>query len=76
MALLSARPILAGAAACQATGCVLIRYRCSGARSASEAEDCSFRFIAAECSRYGVSVVDHLVVIASGGFSSAFRNGS
>jgi DNA repair protein RadC len=75
MALLSARPILAGAEACQATGCILIRYRRYGAGSASEAESCSFRTIAADCSRYGFTVIDHLVVTATGKHTSSFYEG-
>ena len=65
-ALLTARPILAGSEACQGTSCILVRYRPYGATSPSEAEDRSFRTVAAACSRYGLSVRDHLVVVASG----------
>lgn len=71
-ALLSARPILQGSLACQASTCILVRYRPYGARSASEAEDRTFRTIAAACSRYGLSLVDHLVVVPSGEYTSAF----
>lgn len=46
-----------------------------GARSASEAEDRAFRTIDAACGRYGLPVVDHLVVVATGGFSSPFLGG-
>jgi DNA repair protein RadC len=71
---LSARPILQGSQACQATGCVLIRYRRYGARSASVGEDRRFRIIAAACSRYGLSVLDHLVVVATGEYSSSLSS--
>lgn len=73
-ALLSARPILAGADACQASTCVLIRYRRYGARSASESENRSFDAIAAACSRYGLAVNDHLVVVANGEYSSSLSS--
>jgi DNA repair protein RadC len=69
-ALLTSRPVLAGADACQASRCILIRYRPYGATSPSEAEDRTFRAIAAACSRHGVQVVDHLAVVGSGEFSS------
>ena len=74
-ALLSARPILAGADACQASTCILIRYRRYGARSASESENRSFDAIAAACSRYGLAVSDHLVVVANGEYTTAFLGG-
>jgi DNA repair protein RadC len=60
---LSARPILRGSQACQASRCILDRYRRCGPR---EAEQSSFRVIAAACSRYGFTLVDHIVVVASG----------
>jgi DNA repair protein RadC len=69
-ALLSARPILAGADACQASTCILIRYRRYGARSASESENRSFDAIAAACARYGLALSDHLVVLPNGEFRS------
>lgn len=69
-ALLSARPILAGANACQASRCIIVRYRRYGARSASESENRSFAAIAAACSRYGLAVSDHLVVVANGEYAS------
>jgi DNA repair protein RadC len=60
---LSARPVLAGALACRAASCVLVRYgRCCG-RSATEQEQASFDALAAACSRSGLVVADHLVVI-------------
>jgi DNA repair protein RadC len=71
-ALLTSRPILAGADACQASRCILVRYRTYGATSPSEAEDRSFRTIAAACSRYGLAVSDHLVVVATGEFDSVY----
>jgi len=74
-ALLSARPILAGSEACQGTSCILVRFRQYGPCSSSEAEDRSFRSIAQACSRYGLPVVDHLVVVGSGDFTSAFLGG-
>ena len=70
---LSAHPVLLGAQACRATGSVLVRYRRRyGALSATEAEQASFRTIAAACGRHGLAVVDHVVVVATVGFSSAF----
>ena len=60
---LSARPILFGTQACQSSTCILVRYRRYGAPSATEGEERSFRTIAAACSRYGVVVADHLVVV-------------
>jgi len=60
---LSAHPVLLGAQACRATGSVLVRYRRYGALSATEAEQASFRAIAAACGRHGLAVVDHLVVV-------------
>jgi DNA repair protein RadC len=71
-ALLNARPILAGADSCQASTCILIRYRRYGARSASASENRSFDAIAAACSRYGLAVSDHLVVVATGEYTSTF----
>jgi DNA repair protein RadC len=68
---LSAHPVLLGAQACRATGSILVRYRRYGALSATEAEQASFRAIAAACGRHGLAVVDHLVVIATGRYSSA-----
>ena len=59
---LSAHPVLLGAQACRATGSVLVRYRRYGALSATEAEQASFRSIAAACGRHGLAVVDHLLV--------------
>ena len=66
---LSARPILSGSQACRATGVVLVRYRRWGAPSATEPEDRTFRTIAAACSRYGLAVVDHLVVVGDGSYA-------
>ena len=68
---LSAHPVLLGAQACRATGSVLAPYRRCGALSATEAEQASFRAIAAACGRHGLAVADHLVVVGSGGFRSA-----
>ena len=69
---LSAHPIVAGAQSSRATGCVLIRYRRYGLTSATEAEQSSFRSIAGACWHHGLVVVDHLVVVATGGGSSTF----
>jgi len=69
---LTAHPVLLGARACRATGFVLVRYRRYRALSATEAEQASFRAMAAACRRHGLAVVDHLVVTATGGYSSAF----
>lgn len=60
---LSARPILFGTQACQSSTCILVRYRRYGASSATEGEERSFRTIAAACSRYGVVVADHVIVV-------------
>jgi len=62
-ALLGARPILAGAESCQASTVILVRYGRYRALSATEQEQRSFGSIAAACSRYGVRVADHLVVV-------------
>ena len=60
---LSARPILFGTQACQSSTCILVRYRRYGVPSATEGEDRSFRTIAAACSRYGVVVAVHVIVV-------------
>lgn len=60
---LSARPVLAGALACRATSCVIVRFRRWGALIATEPERRSFDALAAACSRSGLPVVDHLVVV-------------
>ena len=70
---LSALPIRFGSQVCRASAVILVRYRPRGARSATEAEQRSYRALAAACSRHGLAVVDHLVV-GPGGFSSAFEN--
>ena len=67
---LSAHPVLLGARACRATGSVLVRYRHYGALSATEAEQASYRAIAAACGRHGLAVVDHLVVTSTGRYGS------
>jgi DNA repair protein RadC len=72
---LSARPILFGAKACQARSCVLARYGRYRGLAATEQEMRSFDSIAAACSRYGVVVTDHLVVVGSGQHRSSFQNG-
>jgi DNA repair protein RadC len=69
-ALLTSRPILSGADACQASRCILVCHRPYGAPNPSEAEDRSFRTIAAACARHGVAVVNHLVVVGCGSFTS------
>ena len=58
--------------ACQSSTCILVRYPRYGAPSASEAEERSFRSVAAACARHGLAVVDHLVVVGNGAFSSSF----
>ncbi len=60
---LSVRPILLGADASRATGCVLVRYGRYRALHATEAEASSFRAIAQAAARHGLAVVDHLVVV-------------
>jgi len=61
---LSARPLLFGAQATQASTCILVRYRRYGAQSASEGEErWASSTVAAACSRYGVVIADHLVVV-------------
>jgi len=67
---LSARPLLFGARVCRATGCILVRYRRFGLLGASDAETRSFRALADAVARHGLVLVDHLVVIAGGGYSS------
>ncbi|SHE37304.1 RadC-like JAB domain-containing protein [Ferrithrix thermotolerans DSM 19514] len=62
---LSARPVVMGATACQATGCVLVRYGRYRALHATEAE-VAFRAIADAAARHGLAVVDHLVMVPSG----------
>jgi DNA repair protein RadC len=73
---LSAHPVLLGAQACRATGSVLVRYRRYGALGATEAEQASFRSIAAACERHGLVVLDHLVVDATGGYNSTLQAGT
>jgi DNA repair protein RadC len=75
IARLSAHPIIAGAQASRATGCVIVRYRRYGLASATEAEQSSFRSIAGACWHHGLTVVDHLVVVADGGYGSTFHGG-
>jgi len=72
---LSARPILAGGTASRATSCILVRYRRWGALSATEPERRSFGSLAAACSRHGLPLADHLMVVGSDGFSSALGRG-
>jgi len=69
-------PVLLGAQACWATGSVLVRYLRYEALSATEAEQASFRAIAAACRRHGLAVVDHLVVKATSDHDSAFQGGT
>ena len=68
---LSARPIVAGAQASRATGCVIIRYRRYGLPSATESEQRSFRSIAGACWHHGLTMVDHLVVVVGTGAHSS-----
>ena len=75
IARLSARSIIAGAQASRATGCVIIRYRRYGLHSATAVEQSSFRSIAGACWHHGLVVVDHLVVVATGGYKSALLGG-
>ena len=70
VARLSARPVVLGATACQATGCVLVRYGRYRGLHATETEVASFRAIADAAARHGLAVVDHLVVVPSGEHSS------
>ena len=72
IARLSAHQILSGANASRATGCVIVRYRRYGLPSATEVEQSSFRSIAGACWHHGLTVVDHLVVVATGEFDSDF----
>lgn len=73
---LSAKPIVVGAQASRATGCVLIRCRRYGLLSATEAEQRSFRSIARVCWHHGLTVVDHVVVVAGNKYDSAFLSKS
>lgn len=59
---LSARPLVLGAHACRATGCVLVRYGRYRALHATEAEVASFRALAQASARCGLTIVDHIVV--------------
>jgi DNA repair protein RadC len=70
IARLSAHSIVVGAQSSRATGCVIVRYRRYGLASATEAEQRSFRSIAGTCWHHGLTVVDHLVVVATGAYSS------
>ncbi len=67
---LSARPLVAGATACRATGCVLARYAGSRGTNATEQERRSFGALAPACSRYGLRLVDHVIVAANGSYGS------
>jgi DNA repair protein RadC len=67
---LSARPILQGSQACRAEAAVLVPYGRSRPLRATDSEQRSFGAMAAECARHGLVVVDHLVVVGSGEFSS------
>jgi len=69
---LSVHSIVAGAQASRATGCVIFRYRRYGLPSSTEAKQRSFRSIAGACWHHGLDMVDHLVVVSTDGFSSAF----
>jgi len=60
---LSARPVVLGATASQATGYVLVRYGRYRALHATEAEDASFRAIVDAAARHGLAAVVHLVVV-------------
>jgi DNA repair protein RadC len=73
---LSAKQIIAGAQASRATGRVIIRYRRYRLTSATKVEQSSFRSIAGACWHHGLVVVDHLVVIGSGGYGSALLGGA
>lgn len=68
---LSARSILAGSIAWRATSCFFVRYRRWGALSTTEPEARSFRTLAAICIRYGLLLVDHVIVTEGGRFASA-----
>lgn len=72
IARLSAHPIVAGAQASRATGCVIVRYRRYGLPSAKEIEQSSFRSIAGACWHHGLVIVDHLVVVGNGKYGSSF----
>lgn len=58
-------PVLAGAMACRAASCVLVRYGRWRGTEATEQEKASFDALAAACSRSGLPVADHLVVSGS-----------
>ena len=59
---LSALPILQGSAACRASACIIVRYRCRASLVATDGEQRSFRAIAGACGRQGLRVLDHVVV--------------
>lgn len=60
---LSARPVLAGAIASRAASCILVRYGRSRGLEATEREQASFAALSAACSRSGLPVADHLIVV-------------
>lgn len=71
---LSALPILQGSAACRAGACILVRYRPWGLLAATAGEQRSYRLITGACGRQRLRVVDHLVVVGSGGHTSASQH--
>ena len=68
---LAARPVLAGALACRAASCVVIRYGRWRGPQATDQDKASFDALSAACSRSGLPVIDHLVVVGNGASTSA-----
>ena len=67
---LSARPILQGSQACRAEAVVLVRYGRSRPLSATDSEVRCFGALAVGCARYGLPLLDHVVVSERRGYTS------
>ncbi len=69
---LSARPILTTAGSSRASAVILVRFRHHGDAVATLAERRSAGAIGAACVRHGVRLHDHVVVVGTGAYASAF----
>lgn len=69
---LSARPILTTAGSSRASAVILVRYRHHGDAVPTLAERRSAGAIGAACVRHGVRLLDHVVVVGTGAYVSAF----
>jgi DNA repair protein RadC len=69
---LSARPSLLTAGSSRASALVLVRYRHHGDCKAGLAERRSAGSIGAACVRSGLTLLDHVVVVGTGEYASAF----